>query len=101
MLVIAVRVRIDPGKRDVAIAAAKKMMAETHKEPGCGAYAFSADFDDPGVFRIFEEWEDADALATHFEAPHMAEFQAAMGGFGVLEMDAQQYTVTAKGPIGA
>ncbi len=100
MLVISARVRIDPDHREVAIAAAKKVMAETHKEPGCNEYVFTADFDDPGVFRIFEEWEDAEALAAHFEAPHMAEFQAAMGGFGVLEMDAHQYTVSAKGPIG-
>ena len=101
MLVISARVRIDPANREVAIAAAKKMMAETEKEEGCSEYVFTADFDDPGLFRIFEEWESAEALAAHFKAPHMAEFQTAMGGFGVQEMTAHQYTVSAKGAIGS
>ncbi len=100
MLVISARVRIDPAKREVAIEAAKKMMAATLEEPGCSEYAFSADFDDPGLFRIFEEWEGEEALAAHFQAPHMAEFQAALAGFGVTEMDAHKYAVSEKGPIG-
>ncbi len=101
MLVISVRIRIDPASRDAAIAAAKQVMAETHKESGCNEYVFTADFDDPGVFRVFEEWESAEALAAHFKAPHMATFQKAMGGFGISEMDAHQYTVTEKGAIGS
>ncbi len=100
MLVIAARVRLDPAKREDAILAAKKMMAATLEEPGCSEYAFSADFDDPGVFRIFEEWQGEEALAAHFQAPHMAEFQAALAGFGIIEMDAHKYAVSDKGPIG-
>jgi quinol monooxygenase YgiN len=99
MLVISVRIRLDPSQRDAAIAAAKAVMAETHKEPGCNEYVFTADLDDPAVFRVFEEWESEDALGAHFTSPHMAEFQAAMGGFGISEMDAHKYTVTDKGPI--
>ena len=101
MLVIAVRVRIDPAQRDAAIEAARQVMAETHREPGCHEYVFSSDLDDPAVFRVFEEWESEEALQAHFQAPHMAEFQKAMAGFGVSEMTAHKYTVSEKGPIAA
>ena len=99
MLVIAGHIDIDPAKRDDAIAAAEKMMAETHKEAGCNAYVFSADFSNPGRFRLFEEWESQEALDAHFAAPHMAEFGKAMGGFGVKEMSVHKYQVTGKGPV--
>ncbi len=100
MLVIAGHVTLDPAKRDAALPAAKEMMAETHKEAGCGAYVFSEDLDQPGRFLIFEEWESQEALDAHFKSPHMAKFQQAMGGFGVKEMVVHKYEITSKGPLG-
>ena len=99
MIVIAGHVALDPGKREPAIAAAREMMAETRKEPGCKAYVFSAEFDDPGAFRIFEEWESEDALKLHFQAPHMAKFRAAIGGFGIKGMKVLRYEVSRVGPV--
>jgi len=99
MLVIAGRIRLDPAKRDEAIAAARTMMEETHKETGCISYTFSADLADPGVFLIFEEWESQDALDLHFKAPHMATFQATVGGLGVKEMKVKRYEVASVGPV--
>jgi len=99
MIVIAGHVSIDPAKTEVAIPAAREMMAETLEEAGCAAYVFSEDLDEPGRFRIFEEWENQEALDAHFQAPHMATFQKAMGGFGVREMDVHKYEVASKGPV--
>jgi quinol monooxygenase YgiN len=99
MIVIAGYFVLDPSKREPAIAAAREMMSETRKEKGCISYTFSADLDEPGRFRIFEEWENDDALAAHFEAPHMARLQQAMGGLGVREMKVQRYDVTKVGPV--
>jgi len=100
MLVIAGTVSIDPEKREAAVAAALEMMRETLKEAGCISYTFSGDLSDPGGFRIFEEWESQEALDAHFKAPHMAKFQAEMGGFGVRGMDVKRYEVASVGPIG-
>ena len=100
MLVIAGHVKIDPAKLDEATPAAVEMMQETHKEPGCISYSFSAALDEPGTIRIFEEWESQGALDAHFKAPHMAKFQQAMGGFGVKEMVVHRYEVASKGPLG-
>lgn len=99
MLVIAGTIRIDPANWDKAVAAAKEMMVETHKEPGCHAYEFSGDLNQPGVFRLFEEWESEEALAAHFKAPHMKVFQKAIGEVGVKEMDLKRYEVSSAGPL--
>jgi quinol monooxygenase YgiN len=99
MIVIAGHFVLDPSKREQAVGAAREMMSETRKEPGCISYTFSADLDEPGRFRIFEEWESDEALTAHFQAPHMARLQQAMGGLGVREMKVQRYEVTKVGPV--
>jgi quinol monooxygenase YgiN len=99
MIVIAGHFVLDPGKREQVIAAAREMMSETRKEKGCISYTFSADLEEPGRFRIFEEWENEEALGAHFRAPHMARLQQAMGGLGVREMKVQRYEVAKVGPV--
>ena len=99
MLVVAGIVRLDPAHREEAIEAAREMMNATRQEAGCISYTFSADLEDPGTFRIFEEWKDQAALDAHFEAPHMATFGAKVGGFGVKEMSVQKYEVGSVGPV--
>ncbi len=100
MLVIAGSIVIDPAKREAAIAAALEMMKVTRQEAGCISYTFSADLTDPGGFRIFEEWESQAALDAHFKVPHMAKFQAAMGGFGVKDLQVKRYEISSVGPLG-
>ena len=99
MIVIHASVLIDPANSDAAVAAAKQMMAESRKEPGCHAYTFARDLSEPGRFWILEEWENDAALAIHFKAPHMAKFQQAVGGLGVKEMKAERFEVSSKGPL--
>ena len=99
MIVIAGHVVLDPKQGEAATAAAREMMSETRKEPGCLSYAFSADLEEPGRFLIFEEWESDDALRAHFASPHMARFQQAVGGLGVREMKVQRYDVSKVGPL--
>jgi quinol monooxygenase YgiN len=99
MIVVAGHVALDPARREPAIAAAREMMAETRKERGCISYTFSAELDEPGRFRLFEEWEDDEALSAHFASPHMARFRKAVGGLGVREMAVQRYEVSKVGPL--
>lgn len=99
-LVIAAVIRIDPAHTEAASAAAIEMMRETRKEPGCISYTFSADLEEAGAFRLFEEWESQAALDAHFEAPHMAAFRGKVGGLGVREMSVQKYQIESVGPLG-
>ncbi len=99
MLVIAGRITLDPAKNSDAVAAATEMMKATRKESGCRTYVFSAELEEPGAFRIFEEWETEEALRAHFETPHMKRFQAAMGGLGITGMSIQRYEISSVGPL--
>jgi len=99
MLIVAGRIRLDPARREDAIASSLDVMTATRAEPGCISYTFSADLSDPGVFHLFEEWESQEALDAHFKTPHMATFQAAMGAFGIQEMNVQKYSGATAGPL--
>jgi quinol monooxygenase YgiN len=100
MIVIAGTISIDPAKREVAIAAARELMAETRKEKGCVHYVMSGDFDDAGCIRLFEEWESQEALNGHMKAPHMAAFQAKIPTLGFKGMKVERYEASSKGPLG-
>ena len=99
MLVIAGHIRIDPKRREDAVRAAVEVQGATRREAGCISYTFSADLAEPGLFRIFEEWESPEALGAHFRTPHMAKFQAAVAGLGVKELKIQRYEVASVGPL--
>ncbi len=75
MIVIAGRVAVRPERREEAVRVARTMVAATRREPGCRAYGFHTDLEDPNVFFVFEEWEDEQALARHFRTEHMATFR--------------------------
>ena len=45
----------------------------------------------PGVVCISERWETQEALNSHMKAPHMAEFQSKVAGFGVTGMSVTSY----------
>lgn len=94
MLVVAGIIRMDPKDRDTAVDAANTMMTETAKETGCHTYVFSGDLNDPGLFRIFEEWEDEEALGAHFKTPHMAAFNKVLGKLSILEVNVKRYDVS-------
>ena len=53
-------------------------------EAGCRAYSYAEDVAEPGLFRVTELWDDREALAAHFETPHMrrwVEDRPALGFF--------------------
>ncbi|MEM8731582.1 MAG: putative quinol monooxygenase [Pseudomonadota bacterium] len=69
------------------VAAAKVVLSETRKEPGCQVYEFSRLIDAEDTFRIYEEWDSDAALAAHFETEHVKVFGAALGRLGVRGME--------------
>ena len=98
-LVISVSLRIDPAKREEATAAAIEVMRATRAEPGCVAYTFSTDLEDPSRIHVFERWASQGALESHFRSPHMAVFQKKMGGFGVKDMKVERFEIAKAGPL--
>ena len=87
------------------IAAMKEAIAIMEKksqaEAGCHDYTFSVELNNPDVIRITEKWETMEALAAHFQEPHMADFQAAMAANPPKAVNASFYEATEVGPPGS
>jgi quinol monooxygenase YgiN len=79
MIMIEGWVRLGAGDIDRLRPAAVAMISATREEDGCLEYAFAQDLADSNLFRIVERWRDEAALAAHFQTPHMASFQQALG----------------------
>ncbi len=94
MLVIAGTIPVKAEHREEAKKLARMMEEATRKEPGCFAYTFYADRDDPNTFFIFEEWESDEALAKHFQTEHMKQFQQVAPKILAGKVVAKKYTVT-------
>lgn len=99
MIVVIAEVRVAEGAVAAAKDAITKMETETHKEPGCLAYAFSVSVSDPTLVRIIERWESMEDLRGHFTTPHMAEFSGVMGNLGVESMDVKAYELGEELPL--
>ena len=78
MIVINAAMQTDADSIDAMKEAIAKMETASLAEEGCRDYCFSQELSDPTRMRITERWETLEALAAHFQTPHMADFQAAM-----------------------
>lgn len=95
-IIVSGVVEIASRDREAALDAARKMAAETRREEGCRAYAFYTDIEHPDRIRIFEEWENAEALERHFRTPHMAAFQRRLAELKIRSRALHRYEVTDK-----
>lgn len=82
MILIDVALATTAEQRDRCAAALTKQMQVSRVEPGCLVYRFTADLEDPLVFRLFELWEDEAALGQHMKTPDFAAFVAGMPEYG-------------------
>jgi len=91
MIIVSGIMTFRPEAHDRVVEGARTLMAETRKEAGCRRYEFWADLDEPGKFRVFEEWESQDALTAHFAEPHFAAFGAGLEEGDMVGMDVNRY----------
>ena len=94
MLVVTGEIVIADEDIEDAKGAAAQMAKATRDEPGCITYVFYQHIESPGHFRVYEEWEDENALRAHFEAPHMTEFRAKLSKMSILSRNIVAYTPT-------
>ena len=93
MLVVSGVIVLGEEGREQAIEAAKQMAVATRSEEGCLTYSFYVDVEDPSRVRVFEEWQSEEALAAHFQAPHMAAFRQALSQVDIRSRSVKKYTV--------
>ncbi len=99
MLIVAGTIQVDPQHRDEMFAAVAPMVAATKAEPGCRAYNFSPDVDDPGLVHLYELWEDQAALDAHFASEHMAAWRQASADLPILGRDIAKYNISEVGTL--
>ena len=91
MIVVTGIAEVSAGSLERVREAARVMAKASRAEPGCRAYAFYEDIEQPGRFRIYEEWESADALRAHFGTSHMAAFRAVLGASDIATLNIDQF----------
>ena len=99
MLVISGTLSFRKDRLEEAHRQARLIMTRSAAEAGCQTYELSAQITDPLTFRLFEEWESADALAAHFQTPHFQVFAAALPDLVSAAPKFLRYEVTEVSPL--
>lgn len=94
MIVINAAMQTDADSIDAMKEAIAKMEVASLAEDGCRDYCFSQELSNPSKMRITERWETMEALAAHFQTPHMAEFQKVMADHPPKGMELFCYEAT-------
>ncbi len=99
MIVVSGIVQVAPSDHAAAAELMKTLAAETAKEAGSISYAFYADLETEGKFRVFEEWASDEAIGTHFGEAHMAAFMAGMGELESIGTAIDKFEVSEKSKL--
>jgi len=94
MLIIAGTLTVDAEHRGAMLDSVKPMVEATLAESGCQAYAFTPDPDDPGLVRLYELWDDEEALAGHMASDHMAAWRKRAADLSITGRDIKKYTIS-------
>jgi quinol monooxygenase YgiN len=70
-ILIVGTITVDPERRAALLAAIRPWVQNTREEePGCLAYAFTADTVENDLIQVLEHWQDESSLAAHFRHPN-------------------------------
>lgn len=94
MIVVVGTFRLPVDRLEQARAALVRVVKATRAEPGCIDYAYAEDVLEPGLFRVSETWESREALAAHFETPHMKQWRRERLGLGMSDRDMRAFAVS-------
>ncbi len=93
MIVVTGRVQIPEENRARFLEIATAMCRASRADEGCAGYRVYEDAEQPGRFVFIEEWQDDDALQSHFRQPHTGAFMSELPGLLGEPPDALFHTV--------
>ena len=99
MLIVLAEATLGEGALDSARKTMAQMVAASRAEEGCISYAYAIDVLDPTKLHITEKWIDEAALAYHFQTPHMAAFQQALGDLDIQITELAKYQADDGSPV--
>lgn len=91
MIAVTGTIQFHPDDAEAASALMIRVSQITRDEKGCVLYAFHKSLEEPGLFRVYEEWEDDAALLAHGQAPHMAEFRKGLGALRLIDRKVKKF----------
>jgi quinol monooxygenase YgiN len=98
-LIVAGTFRVPPENLAALAPHMAAVVAASRAEPGCLAYAYGCDLEDPGLIHVFEQWRDQASLDAHFAAPHMAAWREAREPLGFHDRTLRRYEVMGQAEI--
>jgi quinol monooxygenase YgiN len=84
---------VKDGEVKAFLSNARKLIAETHKEPGCLHYQLYKDTAAANQFAFLEEWESPAALEAHMRTPHFTTLVPILAGFTSRPVAVSQYSL--------
>lgn len=99
MIVVSGYLRLEANVLQQLRPLGRETVLATRAEDGCIVYAFSEDFAEPGVMRIYEEWETQAHLDAHGKTAHIARWREALGGVEILERELKLVEIAAFSPF--
>lgn len=96
MLVVSGTITFNPDSLDAGLAAIATLVTATRAEDGCVSYGFYQTPEAPHVFRVFEEWASAEAMAAHMGSEHLLGFLGSAGEIGITGAELDQYEISDK-----
>ena len=75
MIYVVATIQVKAEHRADFLENARDVIGATVKEPGCLSYDLTSSITEPNCFVFVERWESRDALAKHFETPHLAQWR--------------------------
>ncbi|MCB2074043.1 MAG: antibiotic biosynthesis monooxygenase [Novosphingobium sp.] len=94
MIVVTGTFRLPLGNAKAGREAIERVINASRAEPGCISYAYAEDVLEAGLFRVSEAWESREALAAHFQAPHMLAWRRERAELGMTDRKVTAYTVS-------
>jgi len=99
MIIVSGILRLSPADLDTVREAARATIEATRAEEGCRVYAFADDLTEPGLVRIYEEWDSRETLKAHGSTPHIQRWRETLRGVTVVEQRLKLVEVASEEPF--
>ena len=99
MIIVAGTLRIPADRVADLLPAASAQLAASRAEDGCLSYAYAFDVEEPGLLRVFEQWESRAHLEAHFRQPHMTPWREALAAAGAHDRNLLCYEAGPGEPV--
>ena len=99
MIIVAGTVRVPLERVEELREIARQTVEAVRTEDGCILYSFSADLTDPGLLRIYEQWESREHLKAHLTQPHMKPWRDKLAEIGASGRDIKTYEAGEGTPV--